>query len=149
MRKIALILLGGLLLAADAPKGAVKKDLDKLKGAWKVASAEYDGQDVSNDGMTNFKLVFKGDKATIEGNDEVKKGYAKMTFKLDPSTKPKSVDIHITSGEQKDNVIEGIYELKGNEFKICAKLTGKERPTKFATAEGTSTVLVVFKRDTD
>lgn len=148
MRKIALILLGGLLLAADAPKGA-KKDLDKLQGAWKVASVEYDGQDVSGDGMTNFKLVFKGDKASIQGNDEVKKGYGKMTFKLDPSTTPKSVDISITAGEQKDNVLEGIYELKGDEFKICVKLTGKERPTKFATAESSSTVLVLFKRDSD
>jgi uncharacterized protein (TIGR03067 family) len=94
--------------------------------------------------LPNF--TFKGDEAVVEGNDAVKKEYAKIRVKLDLSTMPKSMDITVVGGVQKDAVIEGIYELKEDELKICAKVFGNDRPTGFSSPEGSSIFLLVLKR---
>ena len=73
--------------------------------------------------------------------------YARLKVKLDPTTSPKLFDITVGDGIQKGAVMEGIYELKGDEFKVCAKVLGNERPTEFASPEGASVVLVIFKRE--
>jgi uncharacterized protein (TIGR03067 family) len=90
--------------------------------------------------------VFKGDTAIVEGNDKVKKEYAKIRVKLDPSASPKLVDISVAGGTQKGAVIKGIYQLKGDELKVCARVFGNGRPTEFASPAGSSIVLLVLKR---
>ena len=92
-------------------------------------------------------MVFKGDEATVEGNDRVKIQYARLTLKFDPSTTPKMLDLTVTDGSQQGAVVEGIYELKGNELRICAKVIGKERPTEFQSPAGSNVVLLVLKRE--
>ena len=94
-----------------------------------------------------LKFVFKGDQASVEGNAAVKKEYAKISFKLDPSTTPGCVDMTIGAGVQKDAVIEGIYQLKDDELRICARVFGKDRPIEFSSPEGSSIVLLVLKRE--
>jgi uncharacterized protein (TIGR03067 family) len=96
---------------------------------------------------SKIRFVLKGDQATIEADDRIKKEYAKVRFKLDPSTMPPTVDISVADGVQKGVVLEGIYELKENEWKVCAKIIGKERPDKFAAPAGSSNCLVVLKRE--
>ena len=139
-----LMLLGAAYAqeASDAAKGEVKK----LQGTWKTAALTYNGSDFLKGGKPGFNFTFKGDEAVIEGNDAVKKEYAKIRVKLDPATMPKSMDITVSGGVQKDAVIEGIYELKGDELKICAKVFGNDRPTEFASPEGSSIFLLVLKR---
>ena len=131
---------------AGAPKDA-KKELDKIQGTWTMAEMKYNGKDLTNDNKSKFKLIFKGDTATVEGTDELKKEYAKVRFTLDPAANPRLVDMKIISGNQKDAVIEGIYELKGNEFRICANVFGNQRPAEFAAPEGSSSVVIVLKKE--
>lgn len=106
----------------------------------------HDGEDVTNDAKLQFKFTFTGNEATVEGNEEVKKEYARLKFKLDPSASPKQIDFTVALGIQKDAVIEGIYAIKGDELKICAKVFGKDRPTKFESADGSSVVMLILKR---
>ena len=50
-------------------------------------------------------------------------------------------------GDDKGAVIEGIYQWDGaDDFKVCAKIDGKERPTEFKSPENSHIVLIVFKR---
>lgn len=144
---LLLVVFTAGLLAADDAKDAAKKDSQRLQGTWVPTSVQYNGKDLTDDNNGKFKLIFKGDQATVEGSDEVKKEYAKLTIKLDPSTTPKCLDIVVSGGAQKDAVLEGIYELKDDALKICAKVIGKERPGQFASPEGSSIVLAVFKRE--
>jgi uncharacterized protein (TIGR03067 family) len=116
-------------------------------GAWTTASLTYNGKDFLEGGKPRLRFVFKGGEAAIEGSDAVKKEYAKIKVKLDPATIPKSVDITVTGGVQLDAVIEGIYELKKDEIRICAKVFGNERPNEFASPAGSSIVLMVLKRE--
>jgi uncharacterized protein (TIGR03067 family) len=135
-----------LLLAADKAEDAVKKELAKFDGTWTTASIEYNGKQF-DELAKQLRFVFKGDKATVEGNDKVADEYARFTIKIDPTTTTKLIDLTVTKGIQKDAVMEGIYEIKGDELRICLKVMGKDRPTEFAAPAGASTALLVLKRE--
>jgi uncharacterized protein (TIGR03067 family) len=122
-----------------------KKELAKFQGTWNVSQLTYNGKVIEGE-KANFKLVFKKDKFTVEGNDAVKKEYATIFFKVDTGSMPRLFDMTVLGGVQKGVDIEGIYEFKDEELRICAKVFGKERPTKFESSEGSSVVLLMLKR---
>jgi uncharacterized protein (TIGR03067 family) len=142
---LPVLLLAAPLMGAEEKKAA-DKDLEALQGTWLVETLVGNGKDFYADGQSKVTVTFKGNKGTLDGNDLLKKEYATFTVKLDPSTTPKCLDMTITDGNQKDVVFECIYEVKGDELKICAVLGGKERPTDFTSAEGSNRVLAVAKR---
>jgi uncharacterized protein (TIGR03067 family) len=139
------LLTFGCFGAAAVSQEADQKDEGKLDGVWVTVTLEYNGKDVGQ--KYPFRFNIKGNDCVIEGNDAVKKEYAKLKFKFDNTTTPKSVDISVVGGIQKDAVIEGIYEVKEGQLKICAKVLGNERPTKFESPGGSSVVLLVMKRE--
>lgn len=142
MKTIGLFLATALLLGSgDATD--IKKELAKFDGTWNVTEITYNGKDHSK---LKFNFVFKGDEAIVEGNDQVKVEYARLKFKLDPTTTPKIVDLTVGAGVQKDASMEGIYEFRGKELRICIKVFGKDRPTEFSSPDGASVALLVLKR---
>jgi uncharacterized protein (TIGR03067 family) len=145
-RLLTCILVLPLLLGADKAEDAIKKDLAKFEGSWKTESIEYNGKQF-DDLAKQMRFVFKGDTASVEGNDRVAEEYAKLKFKIDPSTTTKLVDVTVTAGIQKDAVMEGIYEIKGDELRLCLKVQGSDRPTEFKAPDGSSTALIVLKRE--
>jgi uncharacterized protein (TIGR03067 family) len=143
MKVKALVVLTAVLLVAAEDKG--KKDQDQIQGVWETTAVELNGKDLAADGV---KLTFtmKGNKASVDGNEEAKRDYGAFTFKLDPTTNPKCIDMKITAGDQKDTDLEGIYELKGETLRLCIKLGAKERPAKFESPEGQNICLLSLKR---
>src|SRR5258708_6198700 len=89
--RIGLVVIVGLLIAADAAQDdAVKQEIKQLEGSWKGTLVEHKGKRLGF-GRT---LVIKGDKYTLKGlkvNDPERN--EEGTFKLDPSQKPKTVDL--------------------------------------------------------
>jgi uncharacterized protein (TIGR03067 family) len=145
MRLACFCLLAGVAAAGLAAEpDPVKKDLDALQGVWAVEGLEYNAKDVKDKYKISF--VVKGDVLIVEGDNDVRKEYAKLALKLDPSTTPKSVDLTVAGGVQKDAVLEGIYELKGDELRLCVKVFGKERPAEFKSPDGGSVALLTLKR---
>lgn len=120
---------------------ADKKETGRLAGAWSLSELKYDGEEHK----IRFKVVFKGNEGSIEGNDRVTDQYGKMKFKLDPSATPKAMDIIISAGSQTDATMKAIYELKDDELRICVAVFG-DRPKEFAAPNGSSTALLVLKR---
>jgi uncharacterized protein (TIGR03067 family) len=139
------LLLVGAVLTAEEPSPA-EKELKQLEGTWVVETMIGGGKDFYADGQPKAVVVFKGDKARIEGNELLQKLYTSFTIKVDPTTNPKCMDMVITEGSMKGMVVECIYEVKGDELKMCARLGGNERPSKFESPEGTPIVLAVAKR---
>ncbi len=145
---LAFALTATTLAPADEAKETVKKDLDRLQGAWTATALTFNGADfLANGKAAGFRFAFKGDEVVVEGNDAVQKEYARLKLKLDPAAAPRLVDLTVTGGVQKDAVLEGIYELKDDELKLCVRVFGKDRPTEFASPAGASIALVVLKRD--
>jgi uncharacterized protein (TIGR03067 family) len=137
-----------LLLAVVSTVGAgdakdAKKELAKFDGVWNVTEVTYNGKDHSK---LKFNFVFKGDEVVVEGDDKVKVEYARLKIKVDSTTTPKIFDLTVGAGVQKGADMEGIYELKGDELRICVKVFGKDRPGEFSSPDGSSTALLVLKR---
>jgi uncharacterized protein (TIGR03067 family) len=146
LRFLLFLAMAGVLVRAAQGQDA-KKELDKLQGTWESVKLIFDGKDLTDKEQYKFKLVFKGDQATVVSSAAVEKEYAKLTFKLDPSTMPKILDVTVAGGVQKNAVLEGIYEVKGDELKLCAKVFGNDRPSEFASPSGSSIVLAVLKKE--
>ena len=138
--RLIVIAAAALCLAADAPKDAVKKDQEKLQGDWILASGERDGEQFPDDMVKSLKRFVTGDKFTVNRDDQT---VTKGTFTLDPSKKPKAIDLKI---EGNDQVIQGIYELDGDTLKLCYAAPGEERPKQFGTKAGSGHALVVWKK---
>jgi uncharacterized protein (TIGR03067 family) len=140
-------------LAADdnAPdKG--KTDKEKIQGTWIVVSLkawddkgkELEGEQVDRIAQLikekKLKVMFTGEKLTYSGfPDEISSNY-----KLDPSKKPKTIDVVDDKEPQK-----GIYSLDGKELRLCSggtnhqthfpdkeKVTPGARPKDFTNQPG-------------
>src|SRR5205085_3256803 len=121
-----------------------KKDLDKMKGTWKVASGERNGAALANeDPLKTLILTVAGDKYTAKVGDENEAG----TIKLDPSKKPKQIDLSITEGQDKGKKQFGLYSIEGDTLKVCFAPTENERPKDMTAKEGTDNILITLKRE--
>jgi RNA polymerase sigma factor (sigma-70 family) len=131
--------------AGDTPKkDTAKSEKEKIQGAWRLVRVEVNGVEVTPflPPPQGFRATFTGDKWT---NDFMEgKGF---TFKLDPASKPKNIDLHPL--EDADKTLFGIYQLQDDDLTICFCQRGKqERPSAFENywRAGSHTVLVVLKR---
>ena len=95
------------------------------------------GKKVGEEKVKNVKITFVGDKIEIEGLMQDK---GKGTFTLDPTKKPKAIDIRIPNEED----VAGIYEFDGKALKLCLNTSGSERPKEF-TGKGKQ-ILLLLKR---
>ena len=131
-----------LLIAADKPPDpASKKDLDGLQGTWKLASAMEDGKALAQDKVKKTTIVFKDDTFRFPGSAE----YAtsrKGTIKVDATKTPKQMDAISTEKE----VMSGIYELNGDNYKVCLAPVGKPRPDELTSKPGSGYILQVWER---
>ncbi|HYT89054.1 MAG TPA: TIGR03067 domain-containing protein [Gemmataceae bacterium] len=130
---------------ASSQDGDSKKDLKQMEGTWKATMHEIDGKKTTEEEQkqADVKLVIKGGKYTVSFGGKV---VGKGTVKLDATKKPREVDAIATEGPGKDETMKGIYELKGDEMRVCFAQPGKERPTEFRTKEGTGQMLLGYKR---
>ena len=146
-RYIVTALVAGLLLAAEGKKDDAKKDQEALQGAWKVVASEAGGKDQTEE-FKDHLLVFEGDTFALKKGDEIG---VKGTFKLDPSEKPRAIDVTITEDGRegdKGKVLHGIYELDKGTLKWCtAEPGGTDRPKEFSTKEGINHMLVTLKKE--
>jgi uncharacterized protein (TIGR03067 family) len=146
MRLASVCLLFGIaVFPGKAPEpDPPKKDLEAIQGAWAIEALEYNGKDLKDKYKISFTV--KKDVLIVEGDGNVRKEYAKLALKLDAGTTPKSVDLTVADGVQKDALMEGVYELKGDELRLCVRVFGKDRPTEFKSPEGSSIALLTLKR---
>jgi len=142
--RVLLVLLVGGIAGPDAKDDAVKKELEKLKGAYTMVSGEEDGKALPADFVKGSKFEFTADKMTITtGKDKVV-----AALKIDPSGKVKQFDLMPEAGPDKGKTIKGIYVLDGDTLKLSAASdASKGRPTDFTTKKGSGNVLMVLKKE--
>jgi RNA polymerase sigma-70 factor (ECF subfamily) len=136
-QQVLIVLKRSKVVADDKPKA----DTDKLDGTWAAVSREHGGKTMSEELVQKCKVVISGDKITLEGLTNGRPEGIDGTFKLDPTAKPKAIDLHFP--DWVDTV--GIYELDGDSLKLCiVESMGNTRPTEF---KGTGKrFLMVLKR---
>jgi uncharacterized protein (TIGR03067 family) len=129
---------GTLLLAADAPDDAAKKDLDKLQGTWTVVAMETEGKKLPEEAYKGVKIIVEKNKMTMgkDGKSDA------ATIVLDPSKEPKWIDATGKEGE----TLLGIYQLDGDDLKIVLSKKEGDRPKAFATKADQDYGLFMLKR---
>lgn len=136
------IVVAGVLVGAETrgePAGG--RDLEQLQGAWKMVSHLFNGE--PDEGLKDVVRIVEGDKFIIKRGEQVLRG---GTMKLDPTRKPKWIDIVFTEGPEKGRTRRGIYVLEGDRQTICYGELDKDRPTEFLSERGSGHRLVVFER---
>jgi uncharacterized protein (TIGR03067 family) len=140
--KPSIILVAIVSIAADNPKdAAIKKDLEQLKGTWKATTYVKDGKPAPDTDLKMMKLIIAGDHVDFTKGKDIRKS----TYKLDPTQKPKALDIVMIDGPDKGKTLSGIYEITGDDFKICLAVLDRPRPKEFTAKP--ETILETWRRE--
>lgn len=132
MRWIMLFTLTLVLSVMQTAKCEDPKDSDAIQGDWLASTAELAGKPFPDEVRKSITLKLKGDKYTVTVGKNPDQG----AFKLDPSAKPKAMNITGAEGPNKGKTFLAIYELDGDTLKICYDLSGQSRPTEFNPPKG-------------
>ena len=87
---------------------AIKKDKASLQGTWKVTSSISKGVKAPQE---EIFLIFRVDAILVREDGKTAENFS---FLLNPTKKPKEIDLRLKAGAQKGRVDRGIYELKGD-----------------------------------
>ncbi len=124
-----------------APAKENKQEDCAIQGVWSLVSAEKEGKALPFEPgsvqvfITHSYLIWK------EGAKD--RGF---TYALDPTKKPKQIDLTSLVEGQNGTKFVGIYEVEGNVLKIC-EADGQERPADFASKPGSGRTLFVCRRE--
>ena len=117
---------------------------EALQGVWVAQSVESDGEPAPPEMVKRMRFTFRGDKLLVRGefDDDREDEWA---YKVDSMASPKHLDCTVPQGNQ---LILGIYEVKGDELKVCLRhaSSSEGRPNQFTTKPGSELYLMVFKR---
>jgi uncharacterized protein (TIGR03067 family) len=127
--KFAVLALSLFLAGGQAAQDDVKKELDKLQGNWAITM--FNGQALPAE--AEAFLTFKGDKYEQWNAGSVTE---RGSIKIDPKTKPASIDLVITEGNDSGKTQPGLYEVNGDTLTVGLAMPGNTtRPTAIANAE--------------
>jgi RNA polymerase sigma-70 factor (ECF subfamily) len=122
-----------------AAPAQAQADKERLQGTWVLQSGKSKGEDAPASFVGALKLVFAGDKVTVQFNANAKK---EGTFTLNATAKPKEIDL-VENGKP----TLGIYRLQGDELTVCLDEGAAGRPPEFKSQAGTTHTLMVFRRE--
>lgn len=148
MRKwlLAVLTLGILSCSLHQVSGRDEKQFADLEGTWTIVKMEISGKSLLEKDE-HWQLIIKDGTVTSTGKGTPKEGKELSKF-LDPNRKPKTV----TLGYEGKLVFYGIYEIKGDELRVCGdgvdisqeKNPEGRRPKEFDSNKG---LLLIFQRD--
>jgi RNA polymerase sigma-70 factor (ECF subfamily) len=126
------------------------KGLKELEGIWKVVSLETEGKKAPEAELKGMRWTFKGSSLHI--TDETDQAGGMCTVKVDPSKKPKHIDITSEEGPTKGKTVQGIYKLEKGRLIVSVQEVqnaGQGRPTDFTTAAKDGPGVAILERVKD
>ena len=145
--------------SADKKVEKPKSDEDRLQGVWEFDSMIAGGPTLGKDDLKKAETPWKtititGDKLRMVNRklrepDAGKDLVFDYRFKLDPSKKPKAVDlIHDDdrAGREKGSTVACLYELDGKLLRLCFPGDPKERPKALESPVRSSNLILTFKK---
>jgi uncharacterized protein (TIGR03067 family) len=138
---IGAVLAAGLAAATAAAGGDAKKDSERLQGSWAVVRMEEKGSSAPEDLLKELAVEIKGDRLLVTNQG---KPLLEFRYTLDPTKKPRAIDLTHLSGEEKGKTELAIYEVAGDTARFC--VGDRERPRDFGTAKDDDRTLFVIRR---
>lgn len=139
----------GLALAVNPPPGSPPGDLGVVQGYWKPLSVVFEGKpQMSDEERKKVTVVFDQAEYHLyykdEGKDPLK--LARMNVTMDPTTLPKTITFEFATGPLKGQRRHGIYEIAGDQLKLCYGPVERPKPTQFAAPEKSGYFLEVWAK---
>jgi uncharacterized protein (TIGR03067 family) len=132
---------GTLPFFAGAANPQPTDDLANLQGNWKPLQIEHDGTpQMTAELMKQVTAVFDKTEYYLYFVDKGRDGQPKVlrlalaNIEIDPTANPKAITFEFADGPFKGQKRHGIYELAGNQLKLCYGPTDKPRPTEFKSS---------------
>ncbi|MEO6811228.1 MAG: TIGR03067 domain-containing protein [Isosphaeraceae bacterium] len=146
MTRFALFALAPcLFMVAAGSDDAARTDRELIQGPWKIVSITQDGTKESDESVHGGRIEFSEDGYTVRANDQI---VEQGSQSLDSSKQPKTIDFKITRGPAKGKTQPGIYQLEGDQLRVCfAHPGGSDRPKQFTSTTESRTILLVLRRE--
>ncbi|MFY7874654.1 MAG: protein kinase domain-containing protein, partial [Pirellula sp.] len=120
------------------PKDNRPTDSKAIEGTWSVVMAVDSGRTTPPEALQDIRFVITKDKLIMESKGRKQES----TYKLNPSTWPKSIDL-TEDGHTKP----GIYDLQGDTLRICTSETTDIRPSTFISQpDSVNDLVITMKR---
>jgi uncharacterized protein (TIGR03067 family) len=111
----------------------------EFQGAWVVVASESPVR--RRDESVGDTLRFNGDRFRLESHEGTVMAGA---FRVNPTARPRQLDLFVTEGMYRDRAMRGIYALQRDTLKICVDVEG--RPSEFAPRADVVRLLVTLGR---
>ena len=148
MRCFASSLLLLLLLAAGEsaePKKAptIGEELQRFQGTWQIEAWEEGGKALSAVDIKKRGVFFGGNIFVLRRDGKLHRA---GTTKIDPAKAPHTINLAIKEGDNKDDVMLGIYSFDGDTLKLCFDPDGQNRPDTFKPDAKAGFTLITLKK---
>jgi uncharacterized protein (TIGR03067 family) len=122
----------------------IKRDVEQMQGTWRAVLMNRDGEVQPLQGaFASLRLVVKDDRRTIRSGETI---FSQAYYRLNPAAEPPTIDLLVTSGGSRGQIMLGIYEITGDRLRVCYAVTGRERPRDFKPKAGSGHALQEMKR---
>jgi uncharacterized protein (TIGR03067 family) len=138
-----------LCLSVILPIGAPQEsqgttDVARWVGTWQMTAAEKDGEKAPDWWVAQRKFVFSADGGFVLRVGDQVQGVG--TFRLGQDKGRTTVDLKTDKGDFAGKTLYCLYELNGDELRVCFPMFGTDRPTQFTGAAGSRCFLMTFRR---
>lgn len=141
------VIVVSLFFSAVLPVHAENKSnpAKSLQGTWDVVSLTVNGKDVPADELKGLQVVLTKTTMALTSPDKDKR--REFTLRVDAAKKPAHFDTVALDGPFKGQTNPGIYQLDGDDLKLCVPNDKTDqRPKEFSSPEGKKLVLLLLKR---
>jgi uncharacterized protein (TIGR03067 family) len=133
----AFVVVLSALASLQAQPG--KDDAKKIQGIW--VATEFEKDAIKRPPQGQFKLKISAEAIEAVGMDDP------TMYKLGAEKGLGTIDITPSRGPDKGKVIKGLYELKGDNLRICLPASpDSDRPREFTSRDGGG--IIYLKRET-
>ena len=120
---------------------------DDLVGNWRYTSGQRAGEDVETERLNmGGNVEITADSFHVPASETEK---FVMSYELDTSTSPVSIDLSIEEGPAPEGVAVGIIKMEDGKLVFCYDPTGQNRPESFETDEGNGFFMFELERVED
>jgi uncharacterized protein (TIGR03067 family) len=152
---IGVFSMTALVMADPPPAAPATSDLDRVQGYWKPLQCTFEGKPQMPENLmqqvtvvfdkNDFVLYFKDSKTDAAGKPIILR-LAVARVALNETTNPKTIHFEFADGPLKGKKSHGIYDLAGNQLKMCYGPADKPIPTKFDSPPGSGYFNETWKR---
>jgi uncharacterized protein (TIGR03067 family) len=121
-----------------------EKEIERLQGTWSAVSMTGDGENQPLEGaLAGLQVVVTGDHRAVRIRDTIA---SRTVFRIDPTARPKTIDVMVLEGALAGQIMLGIYDIEGDLHRVCLSSPGKGRPQEFASKPDSGCTFTTFKR---